>query len=183
MTNIVEDMLLILEFKRGSPQALQRIYEKYVAHLVTVAAALLNDVNGAEDIVHDFFVSFGQSADKFRVQGRLKAYLTTCVVNRVRDNMRKLRRQSVRLDEAARVRSNVESPERSAVRIEQQEQLSAAISKLPYEQREALILHLQGGLMFKQIGRLQQVSTNTAWSRYRCALKKLRSQLDREMTQ
>jgi len=183
MTNIVEDMLLILEFKRGSPQALQRIYEKYVAHLVTVAAALLNDVNGAEDIVHDFFVSFGQSADKFRVQGRLKAYLTTCVVNRVRDNMRKLRRQSVRLDEAARVRSNVESPERSAVRIEQQEQLSAGISKLPYEQREALILHLQGGLMFKQIGRLQQVSTNTAWSRYRCALKKLRSQLDREMTQ
>jgi RNA polymerase sigma-70 factor (ECF subfamily) len=183
MTNIVEDMLLILEFKRGSPQALQRIYEKYVAHLVTVAAALLNDVSGAEDIVHDFFVSFGQSADKLRIQGRLRAYLTTCVTNLVRDNMRKVRRQSARLDEAVPVRSSVESPERSAVRIEQQEQLSAAISKLPYEQREALILHLQGGLMFKQIGRLQQVSTNTACSRYRCALKKLRLQLDGEMTQ
>lgn len=183
MTNIVEDMLLILEFKRGSPQALERIYEKYVAHLVTVAAALLNDVNGAEDIVHDFFVSFGQSADKLRVQGRLKAYLTTCVVNRVRDNMRKLRRESARLGEAVQVRSNVESPELSAVNAEQQERLSVAIGKLPYEQREALVLHLQGGLMFKQIARLQRVSTNTAWSRYRCALKKLRSQLNGEMTQ
>jgi DNA-directed RNA polymerase specialized sigma24 family protein len=53
--------------------------------------------------------------------------------------------------------------------------------KLPYEQKEALILHLQGGLMFKQIARLQQVSTNTAWSRYRYALKKLRLQLNSEM--
>lgn len=182
MTNTVEDMLLILEFKRGSPEALQRIYEKYVAHLVTVAAALLNDVNTAEDIVHDFFVSFGQSADKLKVHGRLKAYLTTCVVNLVRDNMRKWRRESARLNEAECIRLNVDSPERSVVSSEEQQQLNAAIGTLPYEQKEALILHLQGGLMFKQIARLQRVSTNTAWSRYRYALKRLRTQLNGEMT-
>ncbi|MHC4071175.1 MAG: RNA polymerase sigma factor [Planctomycetota bacterium] len=183
MTNIVEDMLLTLEFKQGSSKALQRIYEKYVAHLVTVAATLLNDVHSAEDIVHDFFVAFGQSADKLRVQGRLKAYLTTCVVNLVRDKMRKLKRESARLDEAAWIRRNVESPALSVANSEQQEQLSMAIGKLPYEQKEALILHVKGGLMFKQIGRLQRVSTNTAWSRYRYALKKLRSQLNGEMTE
>ncbi|MHC4752811.1 MAG: RNA polymerase sigma factor, partial [Planctomycetota bacterium] len=80
MTNILEDKLLVWEFKQGSSEALQRIYEKYAAHLVTVAATLLNDVNSAEDIVHDFFVSFSRSADKLKMQGRLKAYLTTCVV-------------------------------------------------------------------------------------------------------
>lgn len=181
--NAVEDMLLILEFKQGSSKALQRIYEKYVAHLVTVAATLLNDVSSAEDIVHDFFVSFGQSADKLKVHGRLKAYLTTCVVNRVRDNMRKLRQESAKLDEAAYIRSNVESPELSAVNSEEQQQLSMVIGKLPYEQREAFILHIQGGLMFKQIARLQGISTNTAWSRYRYALKKIQSQLNGEMTE
>lgn len=181
MTNLVEDTLLILEFKRGSPQALQRIYEKYVGHLVTVAATLLNDVNTAEDIVHDFFVSFGQSAGKLKVHGRLKAYLTTCTVNLVRDKIRKSRRESARLDEADFVRSSLDSPERLAVDSEEQQQLSAAIGTLPYEQREALILHLQGGLMFKQIARLQEVSTNTACSRYRYALRKLRSQLNGEM--
>ena len=183
MTNTIEDMLLVWEFKQGSSEALQRIYEKYVGHLVTVAATLLNDVNSAEDIVHDFFVSFGQSAEKIKVQGRLKAYLTTCVVNLVRDNIRKMRRESTRLDEAEPYRSTVDSPELSAVNDEEQQQLNAAIGKLPYEQREALILHLQGGLMFKQIARLQRVSTNTAWSRYRYALKKLRSQLNGEMTE
>jgi RNA polymerase sigma factor (sigma-70 family) len=183
MTTIFEDRLLVWEFKQGSTEALQRIYEKYVAHLVTVAAALLNDVNSAEDIVHDFFVSFGQSTDKFKVQGRLKAYLTTCVVNLVRDNIRRRRREGATLDEVESIRSTVSSPELSAVNSEEQQQLSTAIGKLPYEQREALILHVQGGLMFKQIARLQRVSTNTAWSRYRYALKKLRSQLNSEMAE
>lgn len=183
MKNIFEDRLLVWEFKQGSTEALQRIYVKYVAHLVTVAAALLNDVNTAEDIVHDFFVSFGQSTNKFKVQGRLKAYLTTCVVNLVRDNIRKRRREGTSLDEAEFVRSTVDDPELSAVNSEKQQLLSTAIGKLPYEQREALILHLQGGLMFKQIARLQHVSTNTVWSRYRYALKKLRLQLNSEMVE
>ena len=180
---MVEDKLLVWEFKRGSSQALQRIYEKYVAYLVTVATALLHDVNSAEDIVHDFFVSFGQSADKLKVEGSLKAYLTTCVVNLIRDKIRTSRRERGTLDEADSVCSTASGPELSAVCGEEFQQLSRAMVKLPYEQREVVILHLQGGLMFKQIAKLQHVSTNTAWSRYRYALEKLRSQLNSEMTQ
>ena len=55
---MVEDKILIWRFKRGSREALQRIYEKYVVYLVTLATALSNDVSTAEDIVHDVFVSF-----------------------------------------------------------------------------------------------------------------------------
>ena len=183
IVQMVEDKLLLWEFKRGSSQALQRIYEKYVAYLVTVATALLHDVNSAEDIVHDFFVSFGQSTDKLKVEGSLKAYLTTCVVNLIRDKIRASRRERATLDEADSVCSTANGPELSAVCGEEFQQLSRAMVKLPYEQREVVILHLQGGLMFKQIAKLQHVSTNTAWSRYRYALEKLRSQLNSEMTQ
>ncbi|UCE48345.1 MAG: hypothetical protein JSW47_22445, partial [Phycisphaerales bacterium] len=77
---MVEDRILIWRFKRGSREALQRIYEKYVVYLVTLATALLNDVGTAEDIVHDVFVSFAQSAERLRLEGSLKAYLATCVV-------------------------------------------------------------------------------------------------------
>lgn len=183
IVQMVEDKLLVWEFKRGSSQALQRIYEKYVAYLVTVATALLHDVNSAEDIVHDFFVSFGQSADKLKVEGSLKAYLTTCVVNLIRDRIRANRRERATLNEADSVCSTANGPELSAVCGEEFQQLSRAMVKLPYEQREVVILHLQGGLMFKQIAKLQHVSTNTVWSRYRYALEKLRSQLNSEMTQ
>jgi RNA polymerase sigma-70 factor (ECF subfamily) len=183
MASLMEDKLLVWKFKQGDSEALQRIYEKYVAYLVTVATVLLNDINSAEDIVHDFFVSFGQSADKLKVKGSLKAYLTTCVVNLVRDNLRKSTRNDAAVEKAEYIRSAVNDPELSAVSSEQRQLLCNAIGKLPYDQREVLILHLQGGMMFKQIARLQRISKNTAWSRYRYALEKLRLLLDSEMTQ
>jgi hypothetical protein len=73
---MLEDKLLIWKFKRGSRAALERIYEKYELFLVTVATALSNNVDVAEDVVHDFFLSFVAAADKLKVDGNLKAYLS-----------------------------------------------------------------------------------------------------------
>lgn len=178
---MIEDRLLILRFKRGSKDALKRIYEKYVAFLVTMAAALLNDVNMAEDIVHDFFVAFAQSPERLRLDGSLKSYLATCVANRVRDEMRTRRRQSVGLDQALPARPDSRGPELAAVCSEELQQLTEAVAQLPYEQREVIILHLQGGMRFTQIAKLEGVSVNTIRSRYRYGLNKLRSMLNTEV--
>ena len=178
---MVEDKMLIWRFKRGSRDALQRIYEKYVVYLVTLATALSNDVNTAEDIVHNVFVSFAQSAGRLRLEGSLKAYLATCVVNRLRDRIRARQRQPVPLDEANSICSKAIGPELSAVCSEDLQQLSRAIAQLPYEQKEVILLHLYGDMMFKQIAKSQQVSINTVQSRYRYALGKLRSLLNSEM--
>jgi len=180
---MVEDKILIWRFKRGSRDALQRIYEKYVIYLVTLATALLNDVSTSEDIVHDVFVSFAQSAGRLRLEGSLKAYLATCVVNRVRDRVRTRQRQPSALDEANSFCSTTRGPELSAACSEELQQLSHAMAQLPYEQIEVVILHLHGGMMFKQIAKSQQVSINTVQSRYRYALDKLRSLLNSEMTE
>ncbi len=82
---MIEDKLLIWRFKRGSSDALCHIYKKYKDNLLRLASALSNDQNAAEDIVHDFFVSFAQSSEKLKLNGSLKSYLATCVVNRVRN--------------------------------------------------------------------------------------------------
>jgi DNA-directed RNA polymerase specialized sigma24 family protein len=42
----------------------------------------------AEDIVHDVFVKFAESADRIKLTGSLKNYLVTSVVNRVRNYLR-----------------------------------------------------------------------------------------------
>ncbi len=179
---MIEDRLLILRFKRGSKDALQRIYEKYVAFLVTLATALSNDVNTAEDIVHDCFVVFAQSADKLKLDGSLRSYLATCVANRVRDEMRTRRRQSVGPDDALSAPSNSKGPQLSAVCSEELQELSRAMAQVPYEQREVIILHLKGGMKFTQIARAGNVSVNTIRSRYRYGLHKLRSMLNTEVT-
>ena len=77
--------------------------------------------------------------------------------------------------------STISGPELSAVCSEEFQLLSRAIAQLPYEQKEVIMLHLHGGLMFKQIAKSQQISINTVQSRYRYALDKLRSLMNGEM--
>ncbi len=179
---MLEDKLLIWKFNRGNRDALRRVYEKYKDDLVTLAAALLVDVSSAEDAVHDVFVSFIKSADKFRLTGSLKGYLATCVANNARNrNKAGQRHQSIGLDEAGSVSSDSNRPEYSAIFGEELRQLSWALSQIPYEQREVLILHACTGMKFGAIAAQQSVSINTAQGRYRYALDKLRSMLNGEV--
>jgi RNA polymerase sigma-70 factor (ECF subfamily) len=59
--------------------------------------------------------------------------------------------------------------------------LDAAMVELPDEQREIIVLHVQGKLPFREIARLREISINTAMSRYRYGLDKLRSILNGEL--
>lgn len=179
---MLEDRLLLWKFKAGSRDAFCRIYEKYVNDLLTLAANLLGNGSTAEDVVQDVFITFVKSAQNFRLTGSLKGYLATCVANRARDYMRQnIRRRTVTIDEAEKVTSNAKSPVQLLIRCEELDKLSRAITQLPYEQREALMLHLHGELRFRQIARLQNVSIKTVQSRYRYGLGKLRSVLNGEV--
>jgi RNA polymerase sigma-70 factor (ECF subfamily) len=177
---MIEDEILKWKFKCGSKDALCRIYEKYQDYLLTLAMALLNDVNTAEDILHDVFVSLAKSPDNFRLRGSLKAFLAKCVVNRARDRIRVRQRQPANLQEAESVILDSDGPCESVMYSEQSLRLNRAIGRLPYEQREAVILHLKAGFKFREIAGLQGVSVNTIQGRYRYGLNKLRSILDGE---
>jgi RNA polymerase sigma-70 factor (ECF subfamily) len=176
---MLEDKLLIWKFNRGDREALRSIYEKYKDDLVTLAAALLTDVASAEDVVHDVFVGFIESSQKFRLTDSLKGYLVTCVANNARNRNKAGRRHQSKQAETAVSESN--QPDAVAMFGEELQRLSLAISQLPYEQREVLLLHSYSGMKFKVIAREQNVSINTVQGRYRYAMDKLRSILDGEV--
>jgi RNA polymerase sigma-70 factor (ECF subfamily) len=179
---MLEDRLLVWRFKHGSTDAFRRIYEKYESDLLTLAANLLAEANAAEDVVQDVFISFVQSVERFHLRGSLKGYLATCVANRACDCIRKRkRRQTVAANEAQQLISETNGPVQLVITSEELQRLSQALTFLPYEQREAIVLHLQGDLKFRQIAKLQNVSIKTAQSRYRYGLDKLRSILNGEV--
>jgi len=175
---MLEDEWLKVRFKAGSSDALRRIYEKYRDRLLTLAMGLLNDSHLAEDVLHDVFVVFTQSTDGFGLRGSLKSYLVTCVANRAKDRLRARKYQASRLETDAEVASDRDGPDTRTIATEESRLVSAALGQLPYEQREAVVLHLNAGLTFRQIARHQNISTSTAKGRYRYGLRKLRSILN-----
>jgi RNA polymerase sigma-70 factor (ECF subfamily) len=178
---MLEDKLLAWRFKKGSRAALRRIYEKYYDYLLTVATALLHDVNAAEDVVHDSFLKLSESAHLLNVRRSLKWYLVVCVSNRARDKLRGRRHEAVGLDESLSLPSGACGPASAAIRNEEMQILSDALEQLPYEQREVVVLRTRGRMTFKAIAELRQVSIKTAQSRYRYGLDKLKTLLNGQL--
>jgi RNA polymerase sigma-70 factor (ECF subfamily) len=177
---MLEDKLLVWKLKRGSSDALRYIYEKYKRDLLALAITLSNDRGAAEDAVHDVFISFAQYAEKLQLRTSLKSYLLSCIANRVRNLRREKYQQAIRLEEAETISSSSDGPEQMAIASEELQRVGRAMVRLSYEQREIIILRLQGGMRFRAIARSQGVSINTIQSRYRYGLNKLRSLLNGE---
>lgn len=177
-----EEKRLIWKFNRGHAEALREIYERYKDELVTLAAALLSDKAEAEDVVHEVFVGLIRSAEKFRLTGSLKGFLATCVANRARNRNKSQKRFIRDYSESTTVPAvDSDQPDRSAMWGEELQHVGAALDLLPYDQREAVLLHLCSGMRFRSIADLQGVSLNTAQGRYRYGLGKLRTLLNGQL--
>ena len=179
---MIEDKLLVFRFKRGRSEALRQIYDKYKVELLKLAVSLIGDVNMAEDIVHDVFVKFAQSAERIKLAGSLKSYLVTSVINRVRNYRRDNNRHSETSIEGAGLLSSSErGPQQWAILSEQLMLLSHALQGLPYEQREVICLRMEMDMTFRQIATLQGAPVDTVKGRYRYAIQRLRLLLNGEV--
>jgi RNA polymerase sigma-70 factor (ECF subfamily) len=177
----LEDVLLIWKLNRGDEEALCRIYEKYRDNLVRIAAGLVNDVNIAEDIVQEVFLTLVLSLNKREIRKNLKGYLTSCVINKIRNlNRKKFTQNPVSLDDIEPAASALKTPDECFGYDEECRKLYSAIEQLPYEQKETVILHIQGRMKFREIAKLQGTSIKTTLSRYNYGLNKLRSLLNSE---
>lgn len=178
----VEDKVLIWRFNRGDCEAVRTIYEKYKSDLLALGITLLRNTAAAEDVVHDVFLSFLRLRH-FRLTGSLKGYLATCVANGARNVLRANGRcQQEPLEEDTSLASSDPWPDGEAILGEESRLLTRAIGDLPYEQREVVLLHHQGGLKFIEIAKSQNISINTVLGRYRYGLEKLKARMSAEVS-
>ncbi|MGA2749913.1 MAG: RNA polymerase sigma factor [Verrucomicrobiota bacterium] len=178
---MIEEALLVWKLKRGDPDALRQVYLKHKDRLFALAVSLCRDPAQAEDALHDVFVTLATSAGTLKLRTDLRAYLSTCVVNRLRNQWRRSHRQ---VDESQLAEWPDECsvrPDQAAMVAEDAEQIGQALKRLPYEQCEVIIMHLQSGLTFQAIATGLDVSISTVQSRYRYGLEKLRNLLKGEL--
>jgi len=152
----------------------------------------------AEDILQEAFVRFWPRRASV---GDPLAYLYACVRHTAQDWRRRRRNRPEQQLGPPEAYSEVARPEPArsgppfpppmaqaeppwfepvdACLIQQEvaRQVQEALSALPEEQREVVVLKIWGGLSFSAIGQVMSTSPNTAASRYRYALKALQTQL------
>ncbi len=152
---------------------LERFYVEHRQRLFTCALAITGCADLAEDSIADVF------ARLFRrpfVPRHLKAYVFRAVRNAAIDTHRRRAKRFEPLNES--IFSTDTNPRDDAASREFQEQVSAALSDLPDNERETIILHLYGELTFREIAEIRSARLGTVTSWYRRGLEKLRDQLE-----
>jgi RNA polymerase sigma-70 factor (ECF subfamily) len=140
--------------------------------LVLFARQWSTSVADAEDAVQNGFVRFWQSRRKARDE---VALLYTCVRTAAMDLGRGERRrvaheQRAGEGEPSMFESSLDATERDAA-------IEAALSQLPGDQREVIVMKIWGELTFAQIGAAVGIAPSTAASRYRYAIARLEIEL------
>ena len=130
------------------------------------ASGFVSDVSLAEDVVHGVFERLlrGDRETPENAAGYLYRAVRNAALNSRRDTSR-----VTGLEESCFVHRGGNREAALA--------LQKSLASLPEEQREIVIMKTWGGLTLEESAAALQISPNTAASRYRYALNKLREQL------
>ena len=145
-----------------------RLYDEHGASLFRYAVMLLADHAAAEDVVQQVFAAVMRQSGAI---DNAAHYLRRAIRNECYSTLRRRVADPVLaapLLEPIRV-ENTSADERIA--------LERAIATLPADQREVIHLHVFEGMTFQEVADATGESINTAASRYRYAIEKLRAQL------
>jgi RNA polymerase sigma-70 factor (ECF subfamily) len=155
--------------QKFNAESVKQLYERHGPALMAYACTLVADAASAEDIVHGIFVKLlNGSATTVDTPA---AYLYRAVRNQAL-NARRNGQREARLDETKHLCFTHQGGDREAALALQQ-----ALADLPDEQREVVVMRIWSGMTLEEVASATEVSLNTAASRYRYALEKLRHRL------
>ncbi len=164
----VELRRLFVDLTTDRQRALERIWQLCADDLYGLTVWRTGSRPTAEDAVQEVFVRLARCAPDLTEVRRPFDYLLTMAHRAAIDAFRG-RRPTEDLETAALVVSETD-PERAA----EAAKLSQVLGKLNPIQREVIYLKHFMGLTFRAIGTVTEVSTFTAASRYRLAIRHLR---------
>ncbi|MSQ53005.1 MAG: RNA polymerase sigma factor [Betaproteobacteria bacterium] len=181
----IADEDLVLRYAGGDAAAFEHLYSRHRGGLYRFITRQCGDRGAAEELFQDVWSRVIETRARYRVEARFATWLYTLAHHRLIDWYRKSSRvvwvDFGREEEGIDTENAVEfAAGRSAqpeVRAESREiamKLLVLLEQLPPQQREVFLLHEEGGLSIEEIAAATVTPTETAKSRLRYALAKLR---------
>lgn len=159
------------------PSEIERLYDAHTQALFAFLLNLTRNEADTRDLLQELFVKLVRQPDLLKSVRDERAFLVRLTHNAAIDLMRrKGTRDKTREQFAAEFASPfapIADPDERAFRAA----LSDALAEIPPDQRAVVHLKLWEGLTFEQIAKALDIPLNTAASRYRYGLDKLRESL------
>ena len=169
------DEQLMLRYAKGETQAFDLIYARHRAALYRYFKRQVNDVATVNDLYQGTWEKIIKARNKYRSSAPFTVWMYAIAHNHLIDHYRRIRQVlSTEMDTLADYQPG---PVQGLIDGEQNHKLRAAISALPQDQRNTLLLKLETGLKMREIASVTGVSSETVKTRLRYAVNKLKRSL------
>lgn len=175
MASLSDDNLIRARLAADDPAALELMWGCYSGCLLGYLISILCSRQDAEDALQMVFIKAAKYRQSLAQAQSLKSYLFRMGKNEALGLIRQ--RQGRELVDPG---GNWLETAAETGQVEELPRLQEWLAALPEEQRTVLMLNIYQELTFREIAELLEISENTATSRYRYAIDKLRRQMRRE---
>ena len=178
-----EDAQLMLAYGRGEMRAFETLYSRHRAALYRYLVRQARDAEIANDLFQEVWSRVIVIRTRYEPLAKFRTFLFTLAHNCFIDHCRRVKSRPAGLvvedadaadllpaDDASR-------PDSSMERDETSRRYRAALATLPQEQRDVYLLHEESDLSLEEIARITGVGAETAKSRLRYAVGKLKAAL------
>lgn len=177
---MIHDDIIIYNVKNGNTEDFGLIVQKYKDSLYSFIFYSVKDEAAAGDIFQDTMLKALTEIDKYKEEGKFKAWLFTIARNKVTDHFRKNSRfiqlsEEEDADDFASSSDNTEARAQSNISLEE---ISQYIGRLPKEQQEVILLRPY--LSFKEIASALDCPLGTVLARMNRGIKKLQQFMGEE---
>jgi RNA polymerase sigma-70 factor (ECF subfamily) len=176
---------LVESIKMGNPKSFELVFKTWYKRLCIFAFGYTRQLETAEDIVKDFFVTFWNNREKLEIKTSFSGYLFRSVRNACINYLQrnKERNQTISIEEINWIEIKIKEPLSNDHPIgnllakELEEQIFNTIEKLPVGCREIFKLSRINDVSHKKIAKKLNISENTVKVQIYRALKFLKESI------
>ena len=175
-----DDAQLMLAYARGEMHAFEMLYSRHRGALYRYLVRQARDTETASDLFQEVWSRVIVNRARYEPRAKFRTFLFTLAHNCFIDHCRRVKARPMAMgvddaDAADLLPADAEAlPEMEIERDENSRRYRAALATLPAEQRDVYLLHEESELSLEEIARVTGVGAETAKSRLRYAVGKLK---------
>jgi RNA polymerase sigma factor (sigma-70 family) len=185
--HLMDDKELVHLYQKGDQQAITELVNRYRQRIHTTIFFLVRNQELTEDLFQETFIKIITSLRKkhYSEQGKFLPWALRIAHNLVIDHFRKEKLMPLQHDSEEYsvfdiMPANNKNASEQIIHDEKIKFVRGLLEKLPFEQREIVILRHYAGLSFKEISNMLNININTALGRMHYAILKMREMVEKE---